>query len=704
VGLKRSFGTVDVPFVDTASKRLSVPRKIAFVGIGALLVLLLFYAAVTLWALGSAQLQDAVGRWVYDAVVLGAALVVLLRAAVVEEERRAWLALGLGLLLWALGQTYYSTVLYYADPAPFPSPADAFFLAFYPASYLALVLLLRARVAHLEPLAWVDGLIGALAIAGVAAALIFPPVLEALGGSALGVAVSLAYPCADLVLLGLLFGGIAASRWRGELTWLLIAGALLLFSVSDVVYLSVGGQSTEALNLASVGWPLAFLLLAAVSWLPGAAARATVADPGRRRIVAPILLATTGIGLLAVGSFQPIGGAAVALGVACLLAVLARLAITFGQNTRMLALTHREAVTDALTGLANRRQLVADLEAALSARPAEDQVLALYDLDGFKAYNDSFGHPAGDDLLSRLGGQLAEAIAPYGKGYRLGGDEFCILGSTRVATSEEVCRVAEDALSERGKGFSVTASWGMVRIPAEAATATEALRIADRRMYAKKGLRADSARSQTRGVLLRVLHEREPKLERHLDGVARLAAAVGRRLNLDAEEHDVLVRAAELHDIGKIAIPDEILHKPEPLTESEWALVEKHTVIGERVLAAAPALGPVAKVVRSTHERWDGQGYPDGLAGKAIPLASRVIFICDAYNAITEGRPYKRPLSREQALEVLREGAGTQFDPELVKVFAETDLENGSTGAGARASERTRPVQPVAAPPSAPSA
>jgi len=650
-------------------------RNSAFLSLALLGGLLALYAAVTLGSLGGGDVQDAVGRWVYDAVVLGAAAVVLWRAAAVTEERGAWLALGLGLLLWAAGQTYYSTVLYYASPAPFPSPSDAFFLAFYPASYLSLVLLLRSRVAHLESLAWVDGLIGALAIAGVAAALIFPPVLESLGGSALGVAVSLAYPCADLVLLGLLFGGLAASSWKSDRTWLPIAGALILFAVSDVVYLSVGGQSTEALNLASVGWPLAFLLLAAASWLPGAPAGGSADAGERRRIEMPLCLATTVVALLAIGSFQPIGATAVGLGVACLLAVLVRLAFTFEQNKRILARTRGEALTDALTGLANRRQLVADLDAALAARPAEDQVLALYDLDGFKAYNDSYGHPAGDDLLSRLGGQLAAAISPYGRGYRLGGDEFCILASTHPAPGEEICLVAEEALSDRGRGFSVTASWGMVRIPAEAATATDALRIADRRMYAKKGLRADSARSQTRGVLLRVLHEREPELERQLDGVARLAAAVGRRLGLDAEEQDVLVRAAELHDIGKLAIPDEILHKPGALTDSEWALMRKHTVIGERVLEAAPALGPVAKVVRSTHERWDGEGYPDGLAGREIPRASRVIFICDAYNAMTEGRPYKRPLTREQALDGLREGAGTQFDPELVKVFAESDLE-----------------------------
>jgi HD-GYP domain-containing protein (c-di-GMP phosphodiesterase class II) len=190
-------------------------------------------------------------------------------------------------------------------------------------------------------------------------------------------------------------------------------------------------------------------------------------------------------------------------------------------------------------------------------------------------------------------------------------------------------------------------------------------------MYAKKGRRADSARSQMRGVLLRILHEREPDLERHLDGVGHLAAAFGKALALDAEEQDVVTRAAELHDIGKIGIPDELLHKGEALTPEEWELMRKHPIIGERVLDAAPALRPVANVVRSTHERWDGEGYPDRLSGRDIPLGSRIILICDAYNAMTEGRPYRPALSPEQALEELRRGAGTQFDPALVRTFCE---------------------------------
>lgn len=658
----------------TAAPQPALARRLAFVTVALLAGMLVLYAAVVIVPLGGEALQDAVGRWVYDAIVLGAAALVLLRSARSGAERGAWLALGLGLLLWALGQTYYSVVLYYASPAPFPSPADALFLAFYPASFLALVLLLRARIARSEPLAWIDGLIGALAVAAVAAALLFPPVLEALGGSALGVAVSLAYPCADLVLLGLLFGGLAASSWRAQRTLLLIAAALFLFAVSDVVYLTVGGQSTEALDLASVGWPLAFLLVATAAWLPAAQVAFLAGPAERRRIVAPLGLGALGIGLLALGSFQPIGTAAVALGVACLLAVLVRLAITFQQNSRMLLATEAEAVTDLLTGLANRRQLVADLEAVLAGERPRPAAVALFDLDGFKAYNDGFGHPAGDDLLRRLGRRLDEAVRPEGRAYRLGGDEFCVLASVVSGSPTAICTAAQAALSERGRGFAISASWGVVEMPAEADDPTDALRLADRRMYAKKGRRADSARSQTRGVLLRVLREREPGLERHLDGVAHLAAAFGREIGLDAEELDVLIRAAELHDVGKIAIPDEILHKHGGLSAEEWALMRRHPLIGERVLAAAPALGEVAKLVRSTHERWDGEGYPDGLIGGAIPRGSRIIFICDAYKAMVEGRPYRRPLSAEEAARALREGAGAQFDPDLVEVFVERVL------------------------------
>jgi two-component system cell cycle response regulator len=649
-------------------RRLPEPKSVA-ISIGALSALLAAYAAVTFTGVGGEATEDLFGRWAYDAIVLGAAGVVLYRAARLQRERLAWLALGAGMLLWALGQTYYSAVLYYASPAPFPSPADVLFLAFYPAAYVAIVLLLRSRSSRVDSFAWVDGLIGALAVASVAAALIFPPVLEALEGNSLGVAVSLAYPCADLVLLGLVAGALAASSWRVHGAWPLIAAALILFGAADVVYLSAAGQATEALDLASIAWPLAFILLAAASWYPYAAVEAAT-KRSARSIVLPVGLATVVVGLLALGNVVPIGPIAVGLGAAALVAAMARLAATFAVNTRMLAASEQEATTDALTGLRNRRSLLADLERDLSGPEPRSAILALFDLDGFKAYNDGFGHTAGDELLRRLGAKLQASVEDRGAAYRLGGDEFCVLVSNADGGGERAVKAAEAALCEKGPSFTIRASWGKARLPSEAATPKEALKTADRRMYTQKGQRADSALSQTRGVLLGVLREREPDLDRRLGGVAQLAAAMGRAQGIDAEQLDVLVRAAEMHDIGKIAIPDEILHKSGPLTEAEEDLVHKHTLVGERVLAAAPALREVAKVVRSSHESWDGSGYPDGLAGEEIPYAARVIRICDAYGEMTDSRPYGHPLSDVEALEELRGGAGTEFDPELVELFA----------------------------------
>ena len=172
-----------------------------------------------------------------------------------------------------------------------------------------------------------------------------------------------------------------------------------------------------------------------------------------------------------------------------------------------------------------------------------------------------------------------------------------------------------------------------------------------------------------RNVLLRVLREREPELDRHLRSVAQLAIELGQAIHLDAEQLDEVARAAELHDIGKIAVPDAILHKRAPLNSGEWEIMRNHPVIGERILSSAPAMTPVAKLVRSTHERWDGSGYPDGLAEDQIPLGSRLIAVCDAFVAMTEPRPWRTTLTFEAAASELQRCAGTQFDPALVASF-----------------------------------
>ena len=370
--------------------------------------------------------------------------------------------------------------------------------------------------------------------------------------------------------------------------------------------------------------------------------------------------------------FVPTNALALALAVLCLVAVLARLALTFGDNLRMLTASRTEASTDALTGLGNRRSLTRDLQhAAVQATAERPACLALFDLDGFKAYNDTYGHPAGDSLLIRLGSALREAVGTSGTAYRMGGDEFCLLTHPSQDELDGLLAKAAAALSERGEGFTITCSYGSVLLPAEAGNAEQALHIADERMYVQKNSSRASAGRLSSDVLLRALSERHPSLGEHVKGVAELALAIGERLNLPPEEIEDLRRAAELHDIGKVAVPDAILAKPDALNDAEWEYARHHTIIAERILQAAPALGSVARIVRSTHERMDGKGYPDHLLGEQIPLAARIVLVCDAFEAMTAPRAHRKAMSAEVAIEELERCSGTQFDPRVVAAFRE---------------------------------
>ena len=226
-----------------------------------------------------------------------------------------------------------------------------------------------------------------------------------------------------------------------------------------------------------------------------------------------------------------------------------------------------------------------------------------------------------------------------GSAYRLGGDEFCVLAMVEEGRSAPVVAAASQALTEHGGGFHITASYGAILLPEESQDVVEAMQLVDQRMYAQKTSGRRSPDRQSRDVLLRALQERNPELAERHAAVARLAEVIGERMGLVAEERAQLRQAAELHDVGKLAIPDEILHKPSPLEPEEWVFVRRHPLIGERIIGAAPALAAAAKLVRSTHERHDGTGYPDGLAGDQIPLGSRIIAVCDAFTAMTSPRP-----------------------------------------------------------------
>jgi two-component system, cell cycle response regulator len=284
-------------------------------------------------------------------------------------------------------------------------------------------------------------------------------------------------------------------------------------------------------------------------------------------------------------------------------------------------------------------------------------------------------------LLARLGRRVGDLARPGISAYRMGGDEFCMLAALE-ADGAEIVAQASEALSEHGEAFSVGCSYGTVVIPTEASTPSDALRVSDGRMYRVKAVRGATTRESI-DVLLKVLEESNGELVGHLRHVAEFAAETARDLGLDELEVSRVQAAAELHDIGKSAIPRSILDKPGELDAAEWRFMRQHTLIGERIAQAAPSLANVAELIRSTHERFDGKGYPDGLAGESIPLGARIIAVCDAYDAMTSERPYSPRLASDEALKELRRCAGDQFDPKVVKAFAWVAERLGGAGNGA---------------------
>ncbi|HUC00827.1 MAG TPA: diguanylate cyclase [Solirubrobacterales bacterium] len=642
-------------------------------GGGALVLGFLAFVLHAATGFGGSAAETFFGIWDYDSLMLGAAASCLARAAIVRRERLAWGLLGAGLLAWTAGEIYYSAAFAGSESVPIPSLADAGYLAFYPLAYGALIVLLRKRIGSFPATRWLDGLIVGSAVAALAAALALGPIVDASSSdSTAAVATNLAYPIADLTLLTLVVTAASFTGWRPGAGWLTLGGGLIVLGVSDGLYLLQSAQGTYVEGgILDAAWPLGALLLAAAAWIPPGPKQRVVQARGLRIAFVPAAAALIAIGVQSAERITVIPSIAVGLSMLTLLAVVVRMAISFRDTQASLESSVREALTDPLTGLPNRRKLMEDLESGASEPAAAGNLslLVMFDLDGFKAYNDSYGHPAGDALLTRLGHRLAAFSTPHGCAYRLGGDEFCLLANCTAAAVDGLVAGGTAALSERGEGFVVSASQGSVLLPSEARTPETALQLADRRMYANKSRERSSAGSQSRDVLLTALRERQPDLHAHLVDVAALARPLAEELGVGAEQRDEIFRAAELHDVGKMAIPDAILNKPGPLDPQELEFMRKHTLIGERIIASAPALVPVARIVRSSHERWDGSGYPDRLEGEQIPLGSRVVAVCDAYQAMVSERPYSVAMLPARALDELARGAGTQFDPEVVTAF-----------------------------------
>jgi diguanylate cyclase (GGDEF)-like protein len=429
---------------------------------------------------------------------------------------------------------------------------------------------------------------------------------------------------------------------------------------------------------------------------------ATLVESSARSTIVPFaLMASAALMLVVLWQRSPLLSAAL---------VGPLLAISLYQRTAYQALrAMRLALTDPLTGLANHRSFQERIQRELAGAEARNLSLTLcmIDIDDFKRVNDLFGHPVGDNVLAQVGARLRQ----NGEAFRLGGDEFALLLPS--GSAEETLPVAQNVLAriaalDLGDVGSVTASAGLASFPAQALDRDELIRLADSALYWAKEHGKNrvhvyrpevvelselrrlahgpdrAARFRAAASLAKAVDARDTYTGSHSTRVAELGAWIAAHLGLDAEQVELTRLAGSLHDLGKLAIPEEILRKPGPLTPPERLVLERHSQIGFRMLESL-GVDPVAHWVLHHHERWDGMGYPDRLAGDEIPLGARIIFVADAYDAMTSDRAYRGRLTPQEGIAELERCAGTQFDPEIVSAFArELGYAAPATAAAAR--------------------
>ncbi len=601
---------------------------------------------------------EGVAEVIYDVGIVSACVTLCLRVAAPDPAHKAFVCGVAASALWFGGAIV--TAVGGGNSAAF-SFADVLMFGVTPLTLAGLFFYGRSAVPHPIPAPrWVDALLSALTVAAVGASFVIEGALRSVDSATITAAV---YPTGAVALISASVGLLALRGWAFDRRFALIVAGTAAISLFEVLYRHAQATTgtSEFGTLYDLGWMVGALLLALAAWQPQ---RPLPSEPRRTEIFVPVGLGTIALGVLVFEGMEghpslltiTLSGLAVAT-------LLARMALSLTLNYRLLLHSRREAFTDPVTGLGNARRLVADLDRLSGARTT----LVLLDLNGFKAYNDTFGHLAGDHLLKRIGAALrADAVAVDGLAYRMGGDEFCLLLPAEATMTPAAIA---DRAAQRGEGFEVTAAFGAVALPEEAGDSTAALRLADERMYAHK--RDGGGRAQpVVDALLALMESHDPELRRHADAVAARADAVAAALGLAGEERRAIRHAALLHDVGTLALPTAVTAKPGPLDDEERAFVEHHTQFGERVIATTPELREVATLVRASHERWDGDGYPDRLAGEAIPLGARIVFACHAYDAITSDRPHAAARTPAEALAVLRRCAGSSFDPQVVEALA----------------------------------
>lgn len=330
---------------------------------------------------------------------------------------------------------------------------------------------------------------------------------------------------------------------------------------------------------------------------------------------------------------------------------------------------------DQLTGLYNRRFFEEELK-RLDTEENFPLTIVMADVNGLKLVNDSLGHAVGDELLKKVSEVMINGCKANGIVARLGGDEFVILlpKTCDHETDQIIKHIKSEALKQKIGAVDISISFGYETKKNEEEKIEKILKKAEDYMYKKKLFEGPSMRGKTINAIISTLHEKNKREEQHSHRVSELCKDTGKALGLLDGEIEELKNVGLLHDIGKIAIEENILNKNGKLTDDEWKEIKKHPEIGYRILNTVNDMSEMAEYVLAHHERWDGTGYPKGLKRKEIPLQSRIIAIADSYDAMISKRSYRDALTEDVAIKELKENAGSQFDPELTKIFIEKVL------------------------------
>jgi len=331
---------------------------------------------------------------------------------------------------------------------------------------------------------------------------------------------------------------------------------------------------------------------------------------------------------------------------------------------------------DQLTGLYNRRFYEEQLR-RLDQEENLPLTIVMADVNGLKLVNDSFGHSVGDALLKKVGQVIKKGCRDKDIVARLSGDEFVILlPKTDIYETEKIVKnIKELTLKEKIGAIDLSVSFGYETKNNKEEIIQEVFKKAEDFMYKKKLFESPSMRGKTINAIIHTLHEKNKREEQHSHRVSELCEGMGKALGLQESEIQELKTVGLLHDIGKIAINENILNKPGKLTQEEFEEIRRHPEIGYRILSTVNDLSEMAEYVLAHHERWDGKGYPKGLKAYEIPIQARIITVVDTYDAMTSERSYRNALTEEAAIEELKKNAGVQFDEELVKIFIEIVLQ-----------------------------